>query len=131
MIKILLTVTAIVEGIAGIGLFIAPASVVSLLLNTPLDTAGGLVAARLGGAAIVTVAICCWKARSFEMPQSAAGIVMAMLFYNFAAAAVLVYGGVRLGLQSKFVWPAIVVHAVLAVWCAMLVWFSNRKHLTT
>lgn len=56
------------------------------------------------------------------------GVVTAMLFYNFAAAAVLVYSGVRLGLQSKFIWPVIVVHAVLGLWCAVLVWFSNRKH---
>ena len=126
--KILLAVTAIFEGIFGIGLLITPVLVVSILLNTPLETAGGLFAARLGGAAIITVAICCWKARGFEIPQAAIGVVTAMLFYNFAAAAVLVYAGVRLSLQSPFIWPAIVAHAVLGVWCAVLVWFSNRKH---
>lgn len=128
MIKILLTVTTILEGIVGIGLLVSPVLVASVLLNTPLDTAGGLFAARLGGAAIITVAICCWKARSFEIPKAAIGVVTAMLFYNFAAAAVLVYAGVRLGLQSKFIWPVIVVHVVLGLWCAVLVWFSNRKH---
>lgn len=128
MIKILLTLTAILEGVVGIGLLITPVLVASVLLNTPLDTAGGLFAARLAGAAIITVAICCWKARGFEIAQAAMGVVTAMLFYNFAAAAVLVYGAVRLGLQSKFIWPVIVVHAVLGLWCAVLVWFSNRKH---
>ena len=128
MIKILLTVTTILEGIVGIGLLVSPVLVASVLLNTPLDAAGGLFAARLGGAAIITFAICCWKARSFEIPKAAIGVVTAMLFYNFAAAAVLVYAGVRLGLQSKFIWPVIVVHVVLGLWCAVLVWFSNRKH---
>ena len=52
--KILLAVTAIFEGIFGIGLLITPVLVVSILLNTPLETAGGLFAARLGGAAIIT-----------------------------------------------------------------------------
>jgi hypothetical protein len=111
--KILLAVTAILEGIVGIGLLVAPVLVLSILLNTPLETPGGLFAARLGGAAIITVAICCWKARGFEIAKAAIGVVTAILFYNFAAAAVLVYAGVRLGLQSKFLWPAIVVHAVL------------------
>ena len=128
MTRILLTVTAIVEGIVGIALLLTPVLVVSTLLNTPLETAGGLVVARLGGAAIVTIAICCWKARTFEIPQAATGVVTAMLFYNFAAAAVLVYGGVRLGLQSLLIWPTIVAHAVLGLWCGVLVWFSTRKH---
>jgi hypothetical protein len=127
MTKILLTVTAIFEGIFGIGLLITPVLVVSTVLNTPLETAGGLAASRLAGAAIVTIAISCWKARSFEIPQAAIGVVTAMLFYNFAAAAVLVYAGVRLGLQSKFIWPAIVAHAALGLWCAVLVWLSNGK----
>ena len=128
MTRILLTVTAIVEGIVGIGLLITPVPVVTILLNTPLETAGGLVAARLAGTALVTLAFCCWKARNFEIPQAAMGIVAAMLFYNFAAAAVLVYAGVRLGLQSPFIWPTIVAHAVLGLWCALLVWLSMRKH---
>ena len=128
MTRILLTVTAIFEGIVGIGLFFTPVLVASILLNTPLETAGALVAARLAGAAIITLAICCWKARSFEIPQAAIAVVTAMLFYHFAAAAVLVYAGVRLGLQSKFIWPAIVAHAVLGLWCGVLVWFSMRKH---
>jgi hypothetical protein len=126
--KILLAISATFEGIVGIGLLITPVLVVSILLNTPLETPGGLFAARLCGAAIITLAICCWKARSFEIHQAAIGVVTAMLFYNFAAAAVLVYGGVRLGLQSSFIWPAIVAHAILGFWCAVLVWFSIRKN---
>jgi hypothetical protein len=46
MTKILLTVIAIFEGLVGVGLFFTPVVVASILLNTPLETAGGLVAAR-------------------------------------------------------------------------------------
>jgi len=126
--KILLAISAIFEGIFGIGLLLAPVLVFSIVLNTPLETAGGLFAARLGGAAIIALAICCWKARRFEINQAAVGVVTAMLFYNFAAAAVVVYGGVRLGLQSPLIWPVIVAHGVLGCWCALLVWVSRRKH---
>lgn len=125
--KILLIVTALFEGLVGIGLFLTPVLVASTLLNTPLDTPGGLVAARLAGAAIIALAICCWQARDSQPTRAAIGIVAAMLFYNIAAAALLAYAGVRLGLESVFIWPAIVVHSILGVWCAALVWLSIRK----
>lgn len=125
--KILLIVTALFEGLVGVGLFLMPVLVVSTLLNTPLDTPGGLVAARLAGAAIIALAICCWQARDSQLTQAALGIVAALLFYNIAAAGVLAYGGVRLGLQSVFIWPTIVVHSALAIWCAALVWLAFRK----
>jgi len=118
---------AIFEGIVGIGLFITPVLVVSILLGTQLESSAGLFTARLCGAAILTLAICCWKARAFETRDAAIAIVTAMLFYNLAASAVLVYGGLRLGLQRPFVWPAIVGHAALGVWCTTLVWFSIRN----
>jgi hypothetical protein len=129
--KILLAITAILEGIFGITLLIIPVGVISILLHTPLETAGGLFAARLCGAAIITIAICCWKARGFESHQAAIAVITAMLFYNFAAAAVLVYAGIRLGLQSPLIWPAIVGHAALGFWCGVLVWFSMRKQASS
>ncbi|PYS69491.1 MAG: hypothetical protein DMF69_16820 [Acidobacteria bacterium] len=125
--KLLLKITAIFEGLVGIGLLVAPGLALSIFLNAPLETAAGLFVARLCGAAIVTLAICCWKASSFELRQAGISVVTAMLFYNFAAAAVFVYGAVRLGLQSPLIWPAIVAHVVLGAWCALLVWVSLRK----
>ena len=125
--KILLILTALFEGLVGVGLFLMPVLVVSTLLNTPLDTPGGLVAARLAGAAIIALAICCWQARDSQPTRAALGIVAALLFYNIAAAALLAYGGVRLGLQSIFIWPTIVAHSGMAIWCAALVWLAFRK----
>jgi hypothetical protein len=126
--KILLIVTAVIEGVVGFLLFIMPAIVVPVLLGAPIDTPTGMVAGRLAGAAIIALAICCWQARNAERSGAGLGIVMAMLFYNMAAAAVLVYAGVRLGLQSVYIWPTIVLHSALALWCAALVWLAMRKH---
>jgi len=125
--KLLLMIMAVLEGIVGLGLFLVPVLVVSALLNTPLDTPGGLVAARLAGAAIIGLAISCWQARDAEHSGAALGIVSAMLFYNIAAAALLAYGGVRLGLQSFFIWPTIVLHSALALWCGSLIWLAMRR----
>jgi hypothetical protein len=41
-----------------------------------------------------------------------------MLMYNITATAVLAFAGVGLGLHGMLLWPAVVLHAVMAVWCA-------------
>jgi len=39
------------------------------------------------------------------------------LLYNTAVAAVLAYAGIGLGLTGVGIWPAVLLHAALAVWC--------------
>ena len=125
--KLLLIIAAVIEAGAGLGLLLIPAVAVSALLGAPLDTATGLVAARIAGAALVALAIACWQARSGERVSPASGVVEAMSFYNFAAAMVLVYAGIRLELRSALLWPAIVLHLCLGVWCFSILWFSRRR----
>ena len=130
MTKILLIVCALVEGAAGLALLIMPAAAASLLLGAPLDTATGVVAGRIAGAGLLSFAIVCWQVRSGERGGVATGAVSAMLVYNAAAAAILVYAGVRLKLQSTLLWPAIVLHWFLAAWCLVNLWLTRRKQAT-
>ena len=125
--KLLLIITAVIEAGAGLGLLLIPTVAVSALLGVPLDTATGLVAGRIAGAALVALAIACWQARNGERGSPATGVVQAMLFYNFAAAMVLVYAGIRLDLRSAFLWPTIVLHLGLGIWCVSNLWFTRRK----
>ena len=125
--KLLLIIAALVEAGAGLTLLLMPIVATSALLGTPLDTPTGLVAARIAGAALVALAIACWQARNGERGSPATGVVEAMLFYNFAATAVLVYAGIRLELRSALLWPAIVLHFGLGVWCLLNLWFTRRK----
>jgi hypothetical protein len=125
--KLLLIVAAVIEAVAGLGLLLIPTVAVSALLGIPLDTPTGLVAGRIAGAALVGLAIACWQARNGERGSAATGVVEAMSFYNFAAAIVLVYAGIRLDLRSALLWPAIVLHLCLGVWCVSNLWFSRRK----
>ena len=125
--KLPLIIAAVIEAVAGLALLLIPTVAVSALLGVPLDTPTGLVAARIAGAALVALAIACWQARTGERGSPATGVVEAILFYNFAAAMVLVYAGIRLDLRSALLWPAIVLHLSLGAWCGTLV-YSQKKY---
>jgi hypothetical protein len=125
--KLLLMISALLEATIGVVLFLVPSVAVSQLLGVPLDTPGGLVAGRVAGAALIGLAIACWQARNGERGSPVSGVVKAMLFYNFAAALVLVYAGIRLELSSALLWPAIVLHLCLGAWCVLNLRFTRRK----
>jgi hypothetical protein len=125
--KLLLIIAAVIEAGAGLTLLVMPGVGTSALLGAPLDIPTGLVAARIAGAALVALAIACWQARNGERGIPATGVVEAMLFYNFAGAVVLVYAGIRLELRSALLWPAIVLHLGLGVWCLSNLWFTRRR----
>jgi hypothetical protein len=115
--KSLLVVTALIEAVAGMVLVVSPAPAVSLLVGATLDTPGGLVAARVAGGALLALGLACWRTRDAPEDLGARGIVAAMLLYNTVVAAVLVHAGLGLKLSGIGLWPAVVLHLALAVWC--------------
>ena len=125
--KLLLIVSAVIEAAVGASLLLLPYFTASSLLGVPIDTAPGIVVARIAGAALLALGIACWNARDGERNGPANGVVIAMMFYNFAAVAVLVWAGIRLELRTPLIWPTIVLHLALGVWCLLTVWRSQRK----
>jgi hypothetical protein len=113
----LLTTTAVLEAAAGLGMLTLPSLVASLLLGAPLDTPVAVAVARVAGAAVLALGVACWLARHDEHARAARGLVGAMLLYNAGVCAVLVHAAVGAGLSGIGIWPAVLTHAAMGVWC--------------
>jgi hypothetical protein len=113
--KSLLTFTALVEGATGLALLIIPAVVVSLLLGVSLTEPGGILLGRMGGAALISLAIGCWLSKNDS--KISIVVIKAMVVYNTLAALLLAYAGLIEHFSGIGLWPALLLHAVLSIWC--------------
>ncbi len=113
----LLVITAVLEGAAGLSLVTMPDTVASLLLGTALDAPAALAVARIAGAALFALGLACWLARRDAQSGAACGLVAALLLYNGAVAAMLFGASTVQGLSGIGLWPAVGLHAAMAVWC--------------
>ncbi|HEV3236424.1 MAG TPA: hypothetical protein VGZ25_05520, partial [Gemmataceae bacterium] len=71
--------------------------------------------ARVAGAALLSIGVTCWLGRSDQ--QNSTHVLVGVLIYDVAAAALLAYAGLVLGMSGIALWPAVVLHTALAVWC--------------
>jgi hypothetical protein len=112
----LLSLSAIIEAATGVALIAVPAIVVRLLLGAEISGAS-MPLGRVAGAALLALGVACWLARDDTQSPTARGLVVAMLMYNIAATAVLAFAGIDLGLHGVALWPAVGLHAAMAIWC--------------
>ena len=115
--RTLLIVTAVLEAATGLALVASPSLVASLLLGSPLDTRPGSVIGRVAGVALLTLGLVCWLARNGQQSRVTAEPIAAMLFYNIAAATLLAYARLGLGLSGLGLWPAVALHVAMALGC--------------
>ncbi len=104
MTKNLLVLTALLEIGIGVVLLAIPSVPVWLLLSVSLDTPGGQAAARIAGAALLSLGIACWQARHHAQNR---GLIAAMLVYNINVVAVLIYARMGLTVTGVAFWPAV------------------------
>jgi hypothetical protein len=101
----LLPLAAISEAATGLALLVVPSLVGRLLLGAEL-TGVSFPVARLTGIALIALGIACWPGCT---------PLCGLLTYNALATAFLAYLGIRGSWVGPLLWPAVVLHAVLAI----------------
>ena len=112
----LLRVTAVLEAGTSLAALLVPRLLVALLFGPASATQLELFLVRFIGAALLSLGMACWWAAEDPESRAAEGIVKAMLLYDVAAAGLLLYAGTS-GFTGIVLWPAIVVHSAMAIWC--------------
>jgi hypothetical protein len=115
--KNLLTVTALIEAGAGLALLICPSLIILLLFASPLDIPALLTLGRVTGSALLALGVACWLGRYNIESSAAKGLVFAMLLYNLGVAVILAAAGIVSQPVGILLWPAVVLHSAMAVWC--------------
>jgi hypothetical protein len=115
--KLFLSVTAFVEIPTGLCLLIVPALLLAVLPGLDHAPADTLVVGRLAGAALLATGVASWMARTDTRTPAQLGLLTGILIYNVAASVLLTFAGIVLKMIGILLWPAVAVHAILAVWC--------------
>ena len=101
--KVGLIFAAVAEAATGLALLVLPSLVGKLLLG--VEFAGVTVpVARVAGIALIGLGVACWPGPP----------LVGMLIYSAAVTLYLAYVGIADGLTGAFLWPAVVLHAILA-----------------
>lgn len=114
--RYLFIITALVEFIMGFALMLFPSLTVEVLLGLPILTIAGTTLGRVGGAALISLAVACWLARNDEESNAARGLNVAILLYNIMVIGVLVYTLVILVFTAALL-AALIIHFGLTTWC--------------
>lgn len=117
--KALLTTTAILEGATGLVLIVAPSFLVSVLFGVAIRDPAAILLGRLAGVLLITIAVACWLSRNDARPSV---MVKAMVVYNIAATSLLARAGFADRLTGPGLWPVVLLHAGLTVWCISALW---------
>src|SRR5271167_5034055 len=108
--RTLIAVSAAIEAATGLALIAAPDFVANWLLGTGLSSSG-IAVARVAGFGLLSLGLACWPGAAGATPQ----VTRALLTYNLLAALYLGYLRVGGGFVSYLLWPACILHALLAV----------------
>jgi Na+-driven multidrug efflux pump len=117
--KKLLITTTLIELTTGLLLIPFPSVMATLLFGTPIDTPVALTITRVAGVALISMGIACWLARDEKPGKAVKGLVTAMTVYNIGVILVLIYAGIILGLSGIGLWPVVLAHLTMTVWCIL------------
>jgi hypothetical protein len=112
-------VTAVVECGTALSLLVFPSVPLALVLGVEQAAPETVFVARLTGAALLAIGVACWLARNDHGHPAQLGLLTGVLIYDLAAAALLASAGLVLSMVGLVLWPAVMLHATLAVWCVI------------
>jgi hypothetical protein len=115
--RLFFMVTAVGEAGIGLALLISPSLLLALLFGLSEVTPELSILARLTGAALLAIGVASWLTRGEERGSAQMGLLVGLLIYNGAGAALLGYAGLELNMVGIALWPGVVLHVVLAIWC--------------
>jgi hypothetical protein len=122
----LLIVTAVGEVGTGLLLLVFPSVLLALLLGVDQASPEVTSVARITGAALLALGVACWLGRADQHSPAQLGLLTGVLTYDVAAAGILAYTGLYLRLVGIALWPAVVLHSALAVWCVVCLLVKPR-----
>jgi hypothetical protein len=108
--KPLLSMMGAGEAAIGLVLAVAPSLLVKLLLGAAPGTAAGVTVSRAAGVTILALGVACWLARE-----------------DGAGRAILVLAWTSRGLHGIALWPVVLAHVGLAVWCVVALSARNEE----
>ena len=112
--KTLLAAIAIAELATGIGLLVAPSTIVELLLGHPLSPGEPLVVGRVAGIALIAIGLMCWLERSSIRGGPSTGLLIGLLAYNSAIPVLLVHSYITYRTNGIGLWPVVALHLAIA-----------------
>jgi hypothetical protein len=119
------TATAVIEAGAGLALLGIPSRAAELLLGAPLEAPSAFTVARIGGAGLLTLGAAFWLARGDTESRAAKGLIAAVVIYNVAVVFILGIAGLRAERVGVLLWPAVVLHTAMTVWCVVSLRYLN------
>ncbi len=107
-----IALAAAIEAGTGLVLVSFPSLFVRLLLGVELSEPGQIVG-RLAGFALLALVLACWPGAGTK--STAVSSLRALLVFSVLIALYLVYLGIGTGFVGPLLWPAVVLHTVVAI----------------
>jgi hypothetical protein len=115
--KLFLLITAFVEAATSLCLLFLPAVLFAVLLGLEHVTVETIFVGRIAGGALLGIGVASWMAAADTLMPAQLGLLSGILIYDAAASMLLAFAGAVLKMNGVLLWPAVGLHAVLAVWC--------------
>jgi hypothetical protein len=125
--RMLFIATALLEVGAGLSVVGLPALAIWLFLGVAEPSPVALFVGRLGGAGLLALGVVCWLAGDDRGSRSQRGLLWGMLVYNVGACVVLAVAGSTTRMSAVALWPAVILHAAMTIWCATSLRASGAK----